>query len=155
MSLDHLAPRPINASAAESRGRRYSAPLLAAVLVGAISFAGGCMDVALAEADLVPSSTPEPECRGRFGIVLIWNASGHGIVRVWLADLDAPDDSPAPGLSVKELGDTPIWYEILFMDCRPRRTRLRMEVSTGDLQQTESTVTRRSIMQLASPAGIH
>jgi hypothetical protein len=60
------------------------------------------MDGAYTGVDTELTSSPEPECRGRIGILWIENASGRDVARIWLHDLDVNDDSPATELAVKD-----------------------------------------------------
>jgi hypothetical protein len=104
------------------------------------------------EAELASS---EPQCRGRTGVLVIANASGQDILRILLIALDDDSNTPALELPVKERGRLPTRYEILFQDCGPRRTKLRIDQANGDFREADLSLHPGSITHLVmTPSGI-
>jgi hypothetical protein len=152
MSLNRPASRFYGST--QPRQNRL-ASFVTMALVAGTNLAAGCMDGAYTEVDTELASSAEPECRSRIGILWIENTSGRDIARIWLRDLDADGDFPATELAVKDRGDSRTWYEILFLDCGPKRTDLHIEFANGEVRHAELTSNSRSINQVViTPAGI-
>jgi hypothetical protein len=152
MSLNRAAGRFYDPP---NHGRNPVASLLTMALVAGLNLAAGCMDGSYTAVDTELASSAEPECRGRVGILWIQNASGREISRIWLRVLDANSDFPATELAIKDRGQSLSWYEVLFLDCGPKRTDLHLEFANGEVRHAELTSNPRSINQVViTPAGI-
>ena len=116
---------------------RGPARLVLGALIAATNLMGGaCLEDAEVDDPARLASSVGEACRGRTGIMVVTNASGHEIIGMRLVDLDGR--VPDLELTAKPPRPTSARYEILWQECgplRPSRRRLLVDLAGGQRHQ--------------------
>ena len=133
----------------------FAARTVAIVVFAAASLCGGCLEDADVDAYVESAATATgPECRGRLGVMVVVNASGHDLLRIRLVDLEARADLELP---LKQRRANVTRYEVLRQDCGPmpsHRRRLLIDLASGQRYEGEISLDSSSSWVVVTPSGI-